>query len=162
MTTDNEAPIFDLTPPSSRPYTPQVPRVDAVSSDPSLQQHILGEVVSVDVALDTQEEAELFEQEYGRLLTKQLLRNLRSEAGLSLQDVATRRQVSRASIQTLEGQNIAAIQVGTLVKQLRAIGHTNFTETVLVKLILEFLKAPPGEGPAAMVDASKSELESTL
>ncbi|MGH1505613.1 MAG: helix-turn-helix domain-containing protein [Acidimicrobiales bacterium] len=60
---------------------------------------------------------------YRAVLGRHLLASLRLDAGLTQQEVADRRGVSQGAVRQAETRDIAKMQVGLLLEQMRAIGH---------------------------------------
>ncbi len=57
------------------------------------------------------------------MTTRHMLAPLRRDAGLTLQDVATKRGITKAAVGQLENRPFGKIQVGYLLAHLNAIGY---------------------------------------
>ncbi len=65
----------------------------------------------------------LYKQARDSMITRHLLAPLRREAGLTLQDVATKREITKAAVSQTENRPLGKISIGNLLSHLQAIGY---------------------------------------
>lgn len=83
---------------------------------------------------------ELFAARMSDLNTRQMLLNMRTEAGLTQAEVAKRLGTSRPAVSQHENKPIASLTVGTLVKYAHACGYRFVPGKAIEKITPEYPK----------------------
>ncbi len=59
---------------------------------------------------------------YQQILARHLLVTLRHESGLTMEEVADRKDVTKAAVQQLETREFSRVRVGSLIAHIQALG----------------------------------------
>lgn len=66
---------------------------------------------------------EAVEDAYNQIMARHVLASLRASYGMSLEQVAKRRGVSKAAVHQLENRPLSKVQIGSMISYLQAVGY---------------------------------------